>query len=163
MNYYSSSAYGERYYFRFTDIEGTPWGVSIQQPNYTGGRIELTASENPIEWMGTGDESQDEVVLGSTGTMRLLCLPMQERVFLQGNLLPQEINDRKVVVTRRRWSVDQYVWDIIWQGFIKPEQYTQEWGSNFVLYEQNPTLGRVATEVDLPIVSIIAANGGFSL
>ena len=150
MTYYSSSDYTERYYVDFIDIDGNAWHISIQDPTFSGTATELTGAETPIEWIGAGDESQTDVVLGSTGTLRFLCLDGQESIFAQGALFPDIINDRKVVVTRNFPQGGEDNWYIIWQGFIKPEQYTQEWD-------------RTPYEIELPIVSAIAATEFFPM
>lgn len=144
MTYYSKTAYNERYNVQFKDIDGNDWYISIADPTFSGNATELTGAENPVEWFGVGDESQTDVVLGSTGTLRLICLDGQSSIFTQGALLPDVINERRVTI--KRWFEDGGgYWDIIWQGFIKPEQYTQDWD-------------RAPYEIELPIVSAIAAT-----
>lgn len=144
MTYYASSAYTERYYILFQDIDGNQWKVSIQDPTFSGTATELTGAEFPVEWKGVGDESQTDVVLGSTGNLHLIIRTGQESIFAKGNLFPTEINDRRVQV--KRYMNNN--WFEYWQGFIKPEQYTQDWD-------------RAPFEIDLPIVSAIAASEYF--
>ena len=140
MTHYVDNDYIERYFVRFVDVEGSQWRISIQAPFFNGTATELTGAEFPIEWEGEGDESQTDVVLGSTGNLRLICLEGQESIFSIGNIMPSMINDRRVQVMREN--------RIIWQGFIKPETYMQEWDST-------------PYEIELPIVSMIAASEYF--
>ena len=146
MTYYIPQDYAERYYIQFVDIQGSEWKVSIQQPNYDGDSTALTGAAEPIEWAGKGDESQDEVVLGSTGTLRMICTDAQSSLFTKGNILPTAINDRRVQVMKKM-SGD---WVIYWQGFIVPETFTQDWD-------------RPPYEIELPIVSVVAAMEYFPM
>ena len=142
MFYYIPQDYGERYIVPFQDVEGNDWKVSIAQPNYSGNIVTLTGGAFPVEWEGRGDESQDEVVLGSTGKLRLICRNATEHdtVFAKGALLPSCINDCRVQVCR---MVDD-LWQIYWQGFIQPQTFSQDWDST-------------PYEIELPIVSVVAA------
>lgn len=150
MTYFDKDDYSERYYIPFFDIDGNEWRISIQDPTDSYEPIELTGASNPIEWFGVGDEDQTNVVLGSTGTLRLVCQQGQESYFAIGAIFPEVINDRRVVVTRKFVQGGQTNWYTIWQGFIKPEQYTQEWDS-------------APFEVELPLVSAIAATEFFTM
>ena len=146
MIYYNSYEYNERYYVRFADIAGNQWKISIQDPLFEGTATELTGGAFPVMWEGVGDESQEKVVLGSTGKISLICLAGQENLFTYGAILPRIINDRRVQVLR-------YVnsdWAIVWQGFIKPNTYSQDWD-------------RTPFEIELPIVSTIAATEFFPM
>lgn len=140
MDYWHTKDYTERYYILFADVDGNQWKVSIQDPTFTGTATQLTGGEFPVIWEGEGDESQDEVVLGSTGKLSLVCLAGQESIFSVGNLLPSVINDRRVQVMRYANGG----WNLYWQGFIKPETFSQDWD-------------RTPYEIELPIVSAVAA------
>lgn len=147
MTYYKTYEYTERYFIRFRDVDENLWRISIQDPLFDGTATELTGAEFPIEWQGEGNEKQDEVVWGSTGTLRILCMPGQESIFSKNNLFPTEINDRRIQVLREM-SDDQF--GIYWQGFIEPSMYNQD-------FDISPI------EVELPIVSAIAASKYFEL
>ena len=140
MDYWHTKDYTERYYILFADVDGNQWKVSIQDPTFTGTATQLTGGEFPVIWEGEGDESQDEVVLGSTGKLSLVCLAGQESIFSVGNLLPSVINDRRVQVMRYANGG----WNLYWQGFIKPETFSQDW--DIAPYE-----------IELPIVSAVAS------
>lgn len=144
MTYHISKDYKERYYILFEDVDGTQWRVSIQDPIFSGTATALTGGANPIIWEGEGDESQEEVVLGSTGKISLICLDGQQSLFTEGNILPSSINDRRVQVFRNMGNSDA----LFWQGFIKPETFSQDWDS-------------APYEIELPIVSAIAATEYF--
>ena len=148
MTYFSLSDYNDYYVIPFVDIDGNEWKITIQSPNGDTPMdpIQLVGAANPIEWMGVGDEDQTNVVLGSTGTLRLVCTDATKNEFVQGALFPEAINERKVIVTRKTNNTDV----LIWQGFIKPEQYTQDWD-------------RPPYEIELPIVSPIAASEYFTM
>lgn len=146
MTYYKPYEYAERYFILFDDVNGNKWKISIQDPTFSGTAVQLTGGETPVRWEGEGDESQDEVVWGSTGNIQLVCLEGQESLFTSGNILPVNINDRRVQVLRYMNSE----WVIYWQGFIKPETFSQDWDS-------------APYEIDLPIVSAIAASEYFEL
>lgn len=150
MKYYFSQQYQERYFIQFADVDENVWRVSIQDPLYDGEATELTGGEFPVEWEGKGDEDQTEVVLGSTGSIRLVCMPGQEDIFKSGALLPKEINDRRVQIMRYTKAGSDYIWDIYWQGFILPETFTQAWD-------------RTPYEIEIPIVSAIAATEYFPM
>lgn len=146
MTYWNDYEYNERYFVRFSDVDGNAWRISIQDPTFEGTATELTGGAFPIEWEGEGDEDQTEVVLGSTGSLRLVCLDGQESIFTPGSLLPEMINDRRVQLTRTIGSTET----LIWQGFIKPDTYSQAWDAT-------------PYEIELPIVSVIAAMEYFLL
>lgn len=152
MTYFSTSDYNDYYVIPFVDIDNNEWKITIQSPNGDAPMdpIELVGAANPIEWFGVGDEDQTRVVLGSTGTLRLVCTDNTKTHFAQGYLFPELINERRVQVTRKRVSGTSVVWDLIWQGFIKPEQYTQDWDA-------------APYEIELPIVSPIAASEYFTM
>lgn len=150
MKYYFSQQYQERYFIQFADVDENVWRVSIQDPLYFGDATELTGGEFPVEWEGRGDEDQTEVVLGSTGSIRLVCMPGQEDIFKSGALLPKEINDRRVQIMRYTKAGSDYIWGIYWQGFILPETFTQAWD-------------RTPYEIEIPIVSAIAATEYFPM
>ena len=140
MNFYDVKDYKERYYILFDDVDGNQWKVSIEDPLFVGEPTSLTGGEFPVTWEGEGDESQEEVVLGSTGKISLVCLDGQQQLFTVGNILPSEINDRRVRVLRYMYND----WYPYWQGFIKPETFSQDWDST-------------PYEIELPIVSAVAA------
>lgn len=150
MQYYYNVQYHERYFIQFADVDENLWRVSIQDPLYDGETTELTGGEFPVEWEGKGDEDQTEVVLGSTGNIRLVCMPGQEDIFKAGALLPKEINDRRVQIKRYTKVGSDYIWGIYWQGFILPETFTQAWD-------------RTPYEIEIPIVSAIAATEYFPM
>lgn len=141
MEYYVSKDYKPRYVIPFDDVDGNHWKVNIEEPNFVGSVTTLTGGEFPVRWEGEGDESQDEVVLGSTGRLSIVCLAGQESLFTVGNILPDEINDRRVQVLRDMGSGNWYPY---WQGFIKPETLSQDWDA-------------APYEIELPIVSAVAA------
>ncbi len=141
MEYYVSKDYKPRYVIPFDDVDGNHWKVSIEEPNFVGSVTTLTGGEFPVRWEGEGDESQEEVVLGSTGRLSIVCLSGQESLFTVGNILPREINDRRVQVLRDMGSGNWYPY---WQGFIKPETLSQDWDA-------------APYEIELPIVSAVAA------
>lgn len=146
MEYYLPKAYKPRYVIPFDDVDGNQWKVSIQEPNFVGSETILTGGEFPVIWEGEGDESQEKVVLGSTGRLSIVCLAGQESLFSVGNIMPAEINDRRVQVLRYMNSE----WVIYWQGFIKPETFSQDWNS-------------APYEIELPIVSAVAAMEYFTM
>ena len=141
MEYYVSKDYKPRYVIPFDDVAGNHWKVNIEEPNFVGSVTTLTGGEFPVRWEGEGDESQEEVVLGSTGRLSIVCLDGQESLFTVGNILPREINDRRVQVLRDMGSGNWYPY---WQGFIKPETLSQDWDA-------------APYEIELPIVSAVAA------
>ena len=141
MTYHKPQLYFEHYFVRFDDVEGNAWRISIQKPQENNNPVELTGAEFPVEWMGKGDESQDEVVLGSTGTIRLVCMnASQKALFTQGALLPTAINDCRVQVKKQ----EQNDWIVFWQGFIVPQTFSQDWD-------------RTPYEIELPIASVVAS------
>lgn len=148
MTYHRPQDYAERYYIPFSDVEGNEWKVSIQQPEYEGTATALQGAETPVEWMGRGDEDQEEVVLGSTGTIRIICREqdVQSSLLEQGNLLPKYINDRRVQVLR--YSSGN--WDVAWQGFIVPQTLSQDWDA-------------APFEIELPIASVVACMEYFPM
>ena len=148
MTYYNPQVYAERYAVPFADVNGGAWRISIQQPNYSGSVTQLLGDEFPIEWMGRGEESQDDVVLGSTGTMRLICrdADITNGIFVQGALLPKYINDRRVQVIRMVGQEEQ----VYWQGFIQPQTFTQDWDA-------------APYQIELPVVSAVAAMEYFPM
>lgn len=148
MIYHRPQDYAERYYIPFSDVEGNEWKVSIQQPEYEGTAIALQGAEIPVEWMGRGDEDQEEVVLGSTGTIRIICREqdVQSSLLEQGNLLPKYINDRRVQVLR----YSSGYWDVAWQGFIVPQTLSQDWDA-------------APFEIELPIASVVACMEYFPM
>lgn len=151
MTYYNDYEYNERYFVRFKDIDNNDWRISIQDPLFDGTAIELTGSASPVEWEGDGDEKQDNVMCGSTGRISLICLDGQESIFTLGNLLPEMINDRRVQVLRyTNIGNNEYIWAEYWQGFIKPDIYTQDWD-------------RTPYEIELPIVSAVSSMEFFPL
>lgn len=148
MTYYEPRYYTERYFIPFSDVDGHEWKVSIQQPEYEGTATALQGAEIPVEWMGRGDEAQDDVVLGSTGTIRIICREqdVQSNLLEQGNLLPKFINDCRVQVMR----YNSGYWDVYWQGFIVPQTFTQDWDSAPFM-------------IELPIASVVAAMEYFPM
>ena len=141
MTYHKPQLYFEHYFVRFDDVAGNAWRISIQKPQENNNPVELTGAEFPVEWMGKGDESQDEVVLGSTGTIRLACVnDTQKALFTQGALLPTSINDCRVQVMKQ----EQNDWIVFWQGFIVPQTFSQDWD-------------RTPYEIELPIASVVAS------
>lgn len=152
MTYWADYEYNERYYVRFCDIEGVEWRISIQDPTNEWQAIELLGGEFPVQWMGVGDESQTDVVLGSTGTLRLICRQsdIQNSIFSHGALLPVNINDRRVQILRNMGTAENPDFELYWQGFIKPDILSQEWD-------------RAPYEIELPIVSVVAAMEFFAM
>ena len=151
MTYYNDYEYNERYFIRFVDVDDNQWRISIQDPTFEGTATELTGAAEPIVWEGKGDESQDEVMCGSTGRIRLVCLDGQENIFTLGNLLPSVINDRRVQVLRyTNIGNNQFAWVEYWQGFIKPDIFSQDWDST-------------PYEIEIPIVSAVASMEFFSM
>lgn len=150
MIYWAENEYNERYFIRFGDVDGGQWKISIQDPTFEASVenpvIELTGGAEPVEWEGNGDESQTEVVLGSTGKLRIICLEGQESLFTEGNILPSIINDRRIQVLKQVGAS----WGIVWQGFIKPETLSQDWDAT-------------PYEIELPIVSPVAATEYFTM
>lgn len=147
MIYHKSQYYVERYRIPFEDKDGNQWKVSIQEASFDGQPTVLTGGEIPVEWSGNGDESQDEIILGSTGKIRIVCVDdNQKALFTRSNILPTVINDRRVQVLRYMNND----WVVYWQGFIKPEELTQDWD-------------RTPYEIELPIVSTIAAMEFFPM
>lgn len=142
MNYYEKSQYKTRYRVTFRDILGELWTVDIDDPHHTGGVTELTPAGNPLEWEGRGSESQTECLLGSTGYLRIVCMPGQESEYAAGNVRPSEINDRRVTVKRGTQTM--------WLGFLSCEQYDQP-------IEPAPY------EVELPIKSVVESLADFTL
>ena len=152
MTYWADYEYNERYYVRFCDIEGVEWRISIQDPTDEWQAIELLGGEFPVQWMGVGDESQTDVVLGSTGTLRLICRQsdIQNSIFSHGALMPVSINDRRVQILRNMGTAANPNFEVYWQGFIKPDIISQEWD-------------RAPYEIELPIVSVVAAMEFFTM
>lgn len=151
MTYYRSYEYGEKYRISFNDVDNNQWRICISKPNYSGNITELKGAELPIEWTGTGDEKQDNVMCGSTGYLRIVCQRGQESIFAVGKLLPENINDCRVQVMRyTENSPMTFTWETYWQGFIKPDVYSQEWDS-------------APYEIELPIVSAVAAMEYFPM
>lgn len=148
MRFWEPEEYTEHYVVKFKDVNGDNWEISIQDPIYVGEPVELTGADIPIEWEGVGDEKQDEVVLGSTGTIRLICQPGQENIFQYGALLPTEINDRRIQVFKSMRVHGTPTKVTIWQGFIKPSVFSQDWDST-------------PYDISIPIVSAIAATEYF--
>ena len=146
MRYYIPQDYTEHYVVPFSDVDGNEWKVSIQEPNYHGTPVTLVGAAEPIEWMGRGDEDQTEVILGSTGTLRLVRTGDTDIYFQKNSLLPTYINDRRVQVFMMRNGE----WALFWQGFILPESFSQDWDAT-------------PSEVELPIVSVVAALEYFPL
>lgn len=147
MIYYNSSDYRTRYYIKFADMDGRSWIINIQDPAFSGSPTELTGAASPIEWDGVGNEDQEKVVLGSTGYIRIVVRDGEEGIFTSGNVLPDVINDRRVQVLCNLYGSD---YQLMWQGFIKPEEYSQDWDSE-------------PYEIELPIVSVVAAAEFFHL
>ena len=153
MTYYRSTEYDghNRYIIPFLDIDGNEWQILIQDPTFTGTATQLTGAPTPVEWTGDGDEDQTNVIHGTTGLLRLICQPGQESIFTFGALFPENINDRRVLVMRMTTHGSGTTdWTPYWQGFIKPEQYTQDWNS-------------APYEIELPIVSALAATEYFTM
>lgn len=146
MRYYIPQDYTEHYVVPFSDVDGNEWKVSIQEPNYHGTPVTLVGASEPIEWMGRGDEDQTEVILGSTGTLRLVRTGDTDIYFNKNSLLPTYINDRRVQVFMMRNGT----WALFWQGFILPESFSQDWDAT-------------PSEVELPLVSVVAALEYFPL
>lgn len=142
MNYYNKSQYQTRYRVTFKDVLNETWTVDIDDPHHTGGVTELTPAGNPLEWEGRGSESQTECLLGSTGYLRIVCMPGQESEYAAGNVRPSEINDRRVTVKRGTQTM--------WLGFLSCEQYDQP-------MEPAPY------EVELPIKSVVESLADFTL
>lgn len=140
MTYYRPQEYAEHYIVPFSDVDGNEWKVSIQEPWYEGSVVTLLGGETPVEWTGRGDESQDEVILGSTGNIRLICTADTAQHFVKGALLPDHINERRVQVFQKINNI----WALFWQGFILPETFSQDWDAT-------------PYEIELTIVSVVAA------
>lgn len=152
MTYIQPQYYTERYVVNFDDVMGTRWKISIQSENWEGQITELIGSDTPVEWMGVGDESQDEVVLGCTGTIRLVCMNSTQRdnIYKIGELLPTIINDRRVQIFRYMKAGNEWVWQLYFQGFIVPQTFSQDWDTT-------------PYEIELPIVSTVAAMEYFTM
>lgn len=146
MTYYIPQDYIEHYVVPFSDSDGNEWKVSIQEPWYEGETVTLVGAAIPVEWMGRGDEDQTEVVLGSTGNLRLVVTEETETYFQKGALLPTYINDRRVQV----FMMYGGQWVLFWQGFIVPESFSQDWDA-------------APREVELPIASVVAAMEYFTM
>lgn len=146
MTYYKPKDYIEHYVVPFSDTDGNEWKVSIQEPRYEGETVTLVGAATPVEWMGRGDEDQTEVVLGSTGNLRLVVTEETETYFQKGALLPTYINDRRVQV----FMMYSGQWILFWQGFIVPESFSQDWDA-------------APREVELPIASVVAAMEYFTM
>lgn len=148
MTYWQDIDYKERFVVPFDDVEGNQWKISIQSPNYSGIVVRLTGADTPIQWEGVGSDKQEDVMCGSTGTLTVVCLEGQEGIFTTGNLLPVNINDRRVQVFR--FNSTASVWTLVWQGFIKPDIFSQDWDST-------------PYKIEIPIVSIVSALEFFEL
>lgn len=146
MTYHIPQDYIEHYVVPFSDVDGNEWKVSIQEPWYEGETVTLVGAAVPVEWMGRGDEDQTEVVLGSTGNLRLVCTEDTETYFQKGALLPTYINDRRVQI----FMMYSGQWILFWQGFIVPESFSQDWDA-------------APREVELPIASVVAAMEYFTM
>jgi len=110
----------DAYKIQFKDIDEGLWVIMIQSNEPPTGLVELQPSASPLEWKGKSDGAQDECLLPTTGTLRLLIENDEDARELQvGRLLPKKFGDRRVVVTREGV--------IAWQGFLLPETFDQDW------------------------------------
>ena len=104
MIYIEDSDYRDLFTVNFKDDSELWWRIDIQGKT-TGyvESVELTGAAEPIEWMGVGTGDQTKVVLGSTGTLRLVATADTVGYFSYGErmLYPQNINERRVLVWRK--------------------------------------------------------------
>ena len=108
------------YNIRFSDDDNGQWLVEVQSEDAAAAvPVELTPAGNPLEWMNNGRGELGQCVLGGTGTLNIAITQETMSALMPGNLLPVGATDRRVVVTRNG--------NVVWQGFIQPQTFDQDW------------------------------------
>lgn len=108
------------YKIQFRDIDEGLWEIMIQSSEPPTGLVDFQPSASPLEWKGKADGAQNECLLPTTGTIRILIETDDDARELQvGRLLPVKFGDRRVIVTREGV--------VAWQGFLLPETFDQDW------------------------------------
>lgn len=124
-----------RWQIKFRNMDDIKLRVDIYDPSYSGNTpIQLTPGSSPIS---TKEDDSDEVVMPirtQSGYIRF----MVKDASILDIIKPQSFVDRPVVL-----RYDSTLTDVLWVGFLKPEQYTQPW---------RPT----PYEIELPLLGVLA-------
>lgn len=108
------------YHIRFVDDTQGAWLVEVQGTAAPAGPVvDIGAATDPLTWMGDGNASQTECILGATGTLGLYVTDETLPHLVMGKLLPDGALSRRVVVKREGLTV--------WVGFIQPQTFNQAW------------------------------------
>lgn len=108
--------YGLRYYFEFTaQTTGTPFRVELLQMGYEGLAKRLAIGASPV----LSVEQEADGVRGSS-------LQMTLESATNGELSTLYTTDNKEWLVRE-YSVRNNTMQIIWQGYLVPELYTEMW------------------------------------
>lgn len=109
-------AYNIRYYFEFTaQTTGTPFRVELLQKDYTGLPKRIAIGASPV----LSVEQEADGVRGSS-------LQMTLESATNGELSTLYTTDNKEWLVRE-YSVRNNKMQIIWQGYLVPELYTEMW------------------------------------
>lgn len=107
------------YHIRFVDDTQGAWLVEIQGEESNSPVVEIEGGDSPLTWMGDGNASMTQVILGATGTLDVNINEDTMPHLTMGKLLPDGALSRRVVVTRDGVTV--------WTGFVQPQTFNQAW------------------------------------
>ena len=120
----------------FKSLLGTDMTVDIYDSNYSGSTpVQITGGGAPFVTREYDDEDMYTPIRTQSGYLRMIV----ENATIVDELQPAKTTDRPVVLRNGD--------HILWVGFLKPEQYNQQWVAP-------------RYEIELPLMSIMAAMQG---
>lgn len=109
-------ARGLRWRVPFVSLDGVAYTVNIYDEGWTGEAKVLRGATHPFV---IDEPEDDDLMKPSRLTSGLLSLVLDED---EPELMPTDKHDRFVTLTITETS------DVLWQGYIQPSMYDQEWG-----------------------------------
>ena len=124
-----------RWKIRFMSLLGTSYEADIYDSSYTGTATELTGGAQPFVTRELDDEDLYTPIRTQSGYLRFIV----ENASIVSQIQPVKATDRPVILKSGN--------NVVWVGFLRPEQYSQPW---------------MATpyEIELPLMSVMEAMQG---
>lgn len=117
-------AKAEKYFLRFSSINGTPYRVSIAVEGFSGTATELVGAGDPIQIEESDSNSIFEPVRTWSGYLRVICT-FDEWL----EMIPESYTSSKITITRGSATTPFFV------GYLRPENYNTQFMPTASMYE----------------------------
>ena len=124
-----------RWQIHFKSLSDVDYYVDIYDSTFSGTATQLTGAAMPFTTTEDNDEDMYIPIRSQSGYIRFIV----ENSTIVNQIRPVQTTDRPVVFR------DSH--ETLWMGFLRPEQYSQQWG---------PT----PYEIEIPIMSVMEAMQG---